>query len=257
VIELGLGAADALSVPGTGWVIGTYRRAAYLDVPGGLFALTAPDVPMGPVHARADAPLERLRVGDRVVVTPTHLQAGPLLFDRRDARRWRGPVPSPAALDNGAPLALDLLAAAPPSSLPIPVPTDLLAHGDIATAAAYLGGVGPGLTPAGDDCLAGILLVARIRCGAVSAEGLVGTAAAVETNDVARAFLVWAARGQSIEPVHDLFTAATDGHRDQAVRALAALTGWGHSSGADLALGLRFALETLPATTPAGASTLA
>ena len=106
MIELGLGAADALSVPGTGWVIGTYRRAAYLDVPGGLFALTAPDVPMGPVHARADAPLERLRVGDRVVVTPTHLQAGPLLFDRRDARRWRGPVPSPAALDNGAPLAI-------------------------------------------------------------------------------------------------------------------------------------------------------
>ena len=36
MIELGLGAADALSVPGTGRVIGTYRRAAYLDVPGGV-----------------------------------------------------------------------------------------------------------------------------------------------------------------------------------------------------------------------------
>jgi len=248
VLELGLGAAEALSVPGPGRVIGAYRRAAYLDVPGGLFALTAPDVPRGPLHARTEAPPDRLRVDDPVVVTPAHLQAGPLLFDLQHARRWQGPVPSPAALDHAAPLALDLLASAPASSLPIPVPTDLLARGDIDAAAAYLGGVGPGLTPAGDDCLAGIFLVARIRWGEAAADGLVSAATAVQTNDVARAFLVWAARGQSIEPVHDFFSAAIDGHRDQAVRALGALTGWGHSSGADLALGLRLGLELLPAT---------
>ena len=105
-----------------------------------------------------------------------------------------------------------------------------------------LAGLGPGLTPAGDDVLAGVLLVARARGGPAAEPALVHAAAEARTNDVARAFLAWAARGQSIAPVHDLLTAAVTSDRAGATSALRRLLAVGHSSGADLAFGLRLGL---------------
>jgi hypothetical protein len=215
VLELGLGAREALSVPGTGTVIGAYTKAAYVRVPGGLFALTTRDVASGPLHARTDLPVARLGVGDRVVVTPRLLQAGPLLFDLRAATVWRGGLPQ----------------VGPPGH------AGTAGRGvDVPGLARRLGGAGPGLTPAGDDALAGVLLVARLHGGQPAEEGLVGIAAAVPTNDISRAFLVWAARGQSTEPVHQ-FLLTGDPHHLGAVRAM------GHTSGAALADGLLYALH--------------
>jgi hypothetical protein len=236
MIDVGLGAAEALAVPGTGRVVGAYGKAAYLSLPGGLVALTGLDVHRGPMHVRAPVRCDRLRVGDRVVVTPTALGVGPVLVDLHAARPWQGALPAATALRD----AVTLLADAPPSSLPIPPPVDLLRAGELPRVAASLGGLGPGLTPAGDDCLAGILLVARILWG----DPIEPPAA--RTNDIARAFLGWAARGQSIEPVHDFLMRAAAGDRTGAKAALVALTRVGHSSGADLALGLRLALDHLP-----------
>lgn len=233
--------------------MGVYARAAYLDLPGGLVALTTPDVPVGPVHLRAAVAPDALRVGEPVLVAPGLVQAGPILLDLRTARLWEGPLPTPAALDGAVSLAVDLLAAAPPSSLPVPVPVRSVTTGDLCALAACLGGVGPGLTPAGDDCLAGILLVARTRWGDAAEPVLVEMAERVPTNDVARAFLAWAARGQSIQPVHEFLVRAAWGERDGAEGALTAVTAVGHSSGADLALGLRLGLEWLPSREPAGA----
>jgi hypothetical protein len=245
VTELGAGAAAALTAPGIGTVVGVYSRAAYLRLPGGLMALTTLDVPSGPLHARAQVDLDRLRLHDRVVVTPSLLQAGPILVDLAGAEVWRGQLPSAAQLDTGQALAVGLLEGAPQSALDID-PGDL--H-DLATAAALLGGVGPGLTPAGDDCLAGILLLARIRGGEAAEAGLVAVAESVDTNEVAAAFLVWAARGQSIEPVHRFLTSSAEGRAADAADALAALVGFGHSSGADLALGLRLGLARVRSCT--------
>jgi hypothetical protein len=253
MLRLGCGAQDALGRPGRGTVVAVYARAAYLAAPGGLVALTCPSVPMGPLHARVGGGLERLRRGDALVVTPDVVQAGPVLLDRRGETTWRAPLPAPDELARGAELAVGLLEGAPSSSLPVPVPGELVAAGDLAAVAAVLGGAGPGLTPAGDDCLAGILLVARARWGGAAERLLVDAAASSPTNDVAAAFLRWAARGQSIEPVHAFLGRAASGDRDGARRALAALTGWGHSSGADLALGLRLGLVLLPPALPGGA----
>lgn len=234
-IEMGLGAVEALAVPGEGRVVGVYPKAAYLDAPGGLLALTTMAVPPGPAHARVAADLAGLRAGDRVVVTPSWLQAGAVLVDRRAARRWRGKLPpAEAPLD----LAVALLAGVPDPGLP--VDHRLLRDCDWRSLAASLGGVGPGLTPAGDDCLAGILLAAHLRWGVDDDADAV--AASAPTNDVARLFLRWAARGQSIEPVHRFLLASAAGDDATARDALTALLAVGHSSGAALAYGLRLGL---------------
>ena len=112
-----------------------------------------------------------------------------------------------------------------------------LPDADLPELAAYLGGRGPGLTPAGDDCLAGLFLVAHLTGSDVTA-----LADTVPTNDISLAFLHWAARGQSIEPVHRLLMS---GDRASADRALDDLLRFGHSSGADLALGLRVGAQRL------------
>ncbi len=225
-------------------MVGVYSKAAYLKMPAGLAALTTFDVPSGPIHARCDEPLEGLSEGDKVVVAGSLLQAGPLLLDLQGAETWEGRLPGRAALESGRRLALDLLAQAPSSSLDRAVADGagkLLSKGDLAGAARCLGGVGPGLTPAGDDCLAGILLIAGILGGQTA--GLAVIAAAVATNEVARSFLYWAARGQSIESVHRFLTSAAQGDVESAAVALKELTSFGHSSGADLVMGLRLGLE--------------
>ncbi len=248
-LELGVGALETLSVPGTGRVVGVYSKAAYLRLPAGLIALTSFDVASGPGHARSEVPLDRLRVDDKVVVTRSLLQAGPVLLDLGGAPVWRGPVPTAAGLDSGRRLALELLEKAPASALDHKVvesATPLLKQGDISRCAARLGGVGSGLTPAGDDFLAGILLTANIRWGEAAAPKLIDSAAKVETNDIARMFLHWAARGQSIEPVHRFLMSATEGDAEGGAEALRDLLGFGQSSGADVALGLKLGLDLIP-----------
>ena len=246
-LELGLGAQEVLSVPGTGRVVGVYSKAAYLRLPGGLAALTSFDVPSGPIHARTSVPFNGLKVGEKAVVTASLLQAGPLTLHLGGAQIWRGKVPSPEQLNRAREPAIRLLAAAPPSALEteaLEAAGSLLAHGDLHSAGSLLVGRGPGLTPAGDDCLAGILLVAYIGRTLPAGE-LTGLAARVETNDISRTFLHWAARGQSIEPVHRVLVTAGRERPAQAARALDDMTRFGHSSGSDLAAGLKLGLEHL------------
>lgn len=227
--ELGLGAEAALSVDGRGTVAATFARAAYLRLPAGLVALTTTDAPSGPVHARGPIPIHRLAAGDRVTVEGRRLLAGAVTVDLTAATVWAGALPSRSQLAAGASLALDLLDAAPPPALTEPPAVDA---DDLRGAIAALAGLGPGLTPAGDDILAGILLLAQDPAA-------VDLVARAPTNDIARAFLVWAARGQSIEPVHRFLTSVAAGDRGRAAAALAAVLRFGHSSGADLAFGLR------------------
>jgi hypothetical protein len=89
------------------------------------------------------------------------------------------------------------------------------------------------------------VLVAGILGGEPAAGMLREVASKVATNDVSRSFLHWAARGQSIEPVHRFLVLAAEGGFEGAGVALKELTNFGHSSGADIALGLKLGLELL------------
>ena len=247
-LELGLGAQEVLSVPGTGRVVGVYSKAAYLRLPGGLVALTTFDVPSGPIHARTSTSLNGLKLDEKVVNTGSLLQAAPVLLMLSGARVWRGTVPDAAQLAAGLKVALDLLKSVSGSALDAVVSEKaraLLAEGDLVGAASVLGGFGPGLTPAGDDCLAGILVIASALWDGAAAPTPMRLLEEIETNEISLAFLRCAARGQSIEPVHRFLELAAREDAGGASTALADLTRFGHSSGADLALGLRLGLEEL------------
>ena len=237
VVELGLGARAALAVDGRGRVVAVYRRAAYLRVPGGLVALTTPDVWRGPLHVRSAVAPERLAPGDVVdVVGGSHVRVGRAgVVDLAGASVWRGTLPaltglaepvtrtapsgrfvspvgdpcrtgdtysperarrvtsSGSAADRWIGSAAELFASAPPSALlgderfagRLGVAVHRLRQGDLAGVARAIGGLGPGLTPAGDDTLAGILLVARARGGEAAEDGLVAVARGVATTSVA------------------------------------------------------------------------
>lgn len=267
MIELGLGAREALRVPGTGVVLRPSGGTAWLRLPGGIVGLAAPDAPAGPLWARGTFPWKRFVAGDRVTVTAEALEVAAVPLSLAGAAIWEGPLPDSADLEAGLPLAARALARAedpssdaqgaqdprraaarrsalldPPFAVRARRAARRVAGGDLKAAADELGGVGPGLTPAGDDALAGILLAVRARRGAGAEPDLLAVAGSVPTSDLSSAFLHWAARGQHIAPAHDLLVAAAAGDPAATAAAARSLSSFGSSSGADLAFGLRLGL---------------
>jgi hypothetical protein len=254
-VDVGIDAARILCARGPGRVRAVFGRALYLQVPGGLVVLVTTQEPRGPLHVRvaslpavvAGCPvrvdLDSFWIGDHgfrldaPIWSPRLPPAASLVRVRGQARRWL-PEAGPA-LDVGstrhAPLHADAVTA--------------LRRGDLRSFAATVGGRGPGLTPVGDDMLAGVLLVA---CAMWSGWGTTSWARGqgrhlARTNDIARAFLVCAARGRCIEPVHSLLTGLASGDQLAVSSALEDLRRFGSSSGAALVLGVRAALLELPA----------
>ena len=88
--------------------------------------------------------------------------------------------------------------------------------------------------------------MARLRWGPDSVPRLDAIARGVPTTAVAGAFLVQAARGRCIAPVHDWLVAVAAGRADDAGRARTRLLAVGASSGAHLASGLALAVSQLP-----------
>lgn len=252
-VDVGIGVRELLAEPGTGTVLARYDKAAYVRCAGGVFALTSAAVPAGPIHLRCRV-LPDVAEGEAVTLCPEAV-AGAGWAVGVLARTRQATLPDPTAFAAGTGLALAVLAPLPPArlldgSLPQvwPEHVDVLAAGDLRRAAKVLGGRGAGLTPAGDDVLAGLVLAAATLWGPVDA--LTDTVEAARTNDIAAAFLHWAARGQSIAPVHDLLHAIARGDAAAVRRALAELRSFGASSGTDLAYGITLALRYLPRAPP-------
>ena len=224
--------------PVDGSICGVFSRAFYLRFGDHILALCRADVASGPLHLRL-ATLPSVGLGDRVVFEAGRLQVGSMTVALRADRRW-GPQPvSVAALTTAVGLRH-------PSELPgdpgIGPLRDLVAGRDLVALARLVGGRGPGLTPAGDDFLAGVLVIdallhpheAAARHAAVEA---------VATTDLATAFLRWAALGQCIQPLHEVVSAIAANQPARKVEARAGLRATGASSGQALLLGLDVALS--------------
>lgn len=246
-VTAGAGALEALSIPGAGRVLAGLAKACYLDLPGGLVALVAPGVAPGPLHVVLDSPPPRPPAGSRASVSAEGLDVGDDRLAVGAARPWRGRLPCPAELLAARPLLLDALAPLAQRCLVPPArgayARGSLRVGDLPGAAGLLAGSGPGLTPAGDDALAGILFGLRGLAGEGAQRQLVAVAAAAGTTLLASACLRWAARGQALACVHDLFGAAARGDVEGARRSARLLGSVGHSSGADFAQGLCWGLR--------------
>jgi hypothetical protein len=235
LLRVGEAVAALLAADGSGRVVAAFPRAVYLSLPGGLFALVGPDVEPGPLHAHVTR-LPAVAVGDPVRAAGGRLCiAGRPLPGRPEV--WRAPpLPGPGRVDAIARTLRRVLDHAPDLDLgtgAAPIPA-----GDPADAARALAGRGTGLTPAGDDVLAGLLLVARMRAGPAGEARLIAVAECARTHDISRAFLAEAARGRSVAAMHDLLGAAAAGDPTGARAARDRLARIGHTSGLDLAYGV-------------------
>lgn len=238
------------AAPAPARVVGIFDRAAYLfrdgdaDVlpvlaPGALAlpgGLRVADV--ASLHSLALDLGQEVQAGHGRVVTP----GGGLVV----RRTWAPPqVPSgtlsPAARERA-------LEATEPFLDPV---DDLgaeaaLAH-DPSSAVADLVGLGPGLTPAGDDVLCGLLLGLRAtgrERDRASLERLV-LPQLHRTTALSGTLLRQAARGYAVPPVATLLRAWHREEQPAALRALAAeVAGVGHTSGRALLLGLATSLTS-------------
>lgn len=249
-VDIGEDAVRALRVRGSGRVLASFTRALYLLLPGGLVALTTTAAPRGPLHIRVAA-LPDVSPGRPALVDATALRIGKSAYEL-DAPRWSRALPTGAALGVARAVAGDWLPDRGPaldlgSGEPAVLPAaalQALRRGALLEFAALVGGRGPGLTPAGDDVLAGVLLAAR-ALGGGSPRMLLRCADRAPTNDIARAFLLCAANGRCIEPAHDLLAGLAAADPPAVGSALDTLREFGSSSGAALAYGIRTALLEL------------
>ena len=121
-------------------------------------------------------------------------------------------------------------------------------HDAATIAATSLLGAGPGLTPSGDDVLAGFLAgAAAFGIDATALCEAIAVVAPERTTALSAALLWHAARGECIDELAGLAVALTSqrpGGAEQAGLAVSRLLSVGHTSGAALALGLVTAAKT-------------
>jgi hypothetical protein len=251
-------------------VIAAFDRALYLEHPGGLLAIETSDgvqLPNGVVLARPSS--DRL-LGGRHLGAGGTVGGGVLAVGDLRVRvvRWRRarpvlrPTPPPVLAGRLAAAQTRLVRRRGPAPTWLAVPMAELAAalraGDAPAATAVarrsLLGRGPGLTPAGDDLLAGLLaavapLAAATGLGPSTTilEAVSATAAAVAatapaaTTALSASLLRHAAASEVAAPAAALLAAMTG--RGAVVAALDRLLDVGSTSGRDLALGLLGATE--------------
>ena len=231
---------DAAAATAGGTVQYAFGPGGYLRF-GEAHVLLAPArSPLGPLSLLvAGLGCGDLVVGDPAVVSGGALCVGPLHIDFAGAReasrprygplhpRWR---PALCA-------ALEVVAAAPAE---LELGLDALSADRLSVAAAQLAGRGEGLTPAGDDVLAGFaawrwasgapVALASQRCAPLGYE-----------------YLRCAERGELPAPAAAVMTAIRAGDAVAAQRRACGLAEWGASSGAALLWGLAAGAAATPA----------
>ncbi len=263
-------------------VVAATPRALYL-APGdtrpaaasaGLVALLAPDavrVPFGVVlDARPGGTtphLASVAVGDEAVAGDGVLRL--CGFAVRPLRWWDPGVPPVhvVATRVAADLAAHLPSAPPEVVGALPALANALRRvatgvagsprADLAAAVRGLVGRGPGLTPTGDDVLAGALCaLAATRSAATTRRALADTVLAEmhRTTPVSAALLGEAVHGRAVPQLVDLLrTLGRPAAAQRVAAAVAALVGVGHTSGTALGHGLVLGLQAAAPVTRAAA----
>jgi hypothetical protein len=228
-------------------VLGRFASALYLRLPGGeVIALLSSDavrLPIGVILPTSSREFPLTYLSGPAVVGSDAVQIGS--WSCRVSRLVSLRAPAALAPDRHACVHLRHLlaqyrAADPDLRLPDGPPNNAYTPEVAADLVRRLLGVGPGLTPAGDDVLAGLLVGLWSfgqSAGPLRLAVLAGLAAG--TTDLSAALLRCAARGESIPQVNQLLRtmsgSAWGGRLDQAMDELARV---GHTSGTALAIGV-------------------
>lgn len=248
---IGTVARQAVAAGRPGCVAAAFSRAVYVRFTHvkAIMAITTLDVPSGPLHMRVPT-LPEAAVGDAVTVERDTLAVGAhrVLIPTDE---WHPPAIS--HLLERRHVAANVLRQALGETRLLTlagIPSDVggvLSQEGLRATLSHLAGRGSGLTPAGDDCAGGILLVTALlrRAGLATwpSSALVELASDHASHEIAVAFLVAAARGEGIEPIHTLLDSCARDDRRAVARDLRVLDGIGHTSGRDTAYGILVGLE--------------
>jgi Protein of unknown function (DUF2877) len=232
----GPGALRALRPGRTGVVELVLSRGAYVRAGDDWLLLADPDAPFGPLSV-AVAGLRRstLRPGQPVFVERGRLRLGEqhVSLDRlRPRRSARSPRPGRAAETVEAAAAALAVTGGPPEAL---VPgLRALRCGRTREGVRRLAGFGEGLTPAGDDALAGYAAWRH----ATDAPSPLSPLAAGRSSPLGHAYLRCAERGELPEAGAAVLAALLAGEAEAAASAAVALSDWGGSSGAAMMWGI-------------------
>jgi hypothetical protein len=240
--------------PQGGVVHSAFEHAVNLLMDGELWTvLAAPqqDAPFGIRLAASERPRRLdVRAADAVHVRAGYLRVGAHVVDGRAATRWT-PTRwgSPASGLDVRLLRVEQRARARAWASSSAIADDVIAalsgsDAELTCAVRRSVGRGPGLTPAGDDVLVGILTVLTSGAAgpAVSPAARLSDALAGvlhSTSDVSRHLLTQAARGLPGRALHELGKALCEGAPDHVLAgALESVLATGSTSGADACLGL-------------------
>jgi hypothetical protein len=217
VISIAGGAALHALRAGPARVFASFERSCYVETPAGIACLGGAELGLGPLNAVV-TDFKAPSVGNVVSI------------DCSRASLWK-----PAA-----------------SSIPQEIPQIEIPKAIAREARAFLAwlrnegtpfdaliGLGPGLTPAGDDFVGGAMIALRACGDAPLADRVAAWAlplAAANTSRISRAHLECAAHGEGHEYLHAFLFAPTKDNLDRLSRI-------GHSSGLDAAAGAASVLD--------------
>ncbi|MEA2289701.1 MAG: hypothetical protein QOD55_1698 [Solirubrobacteraceae bacterium] len=242
----GPAALRALRVGGHGRVAVALRDGAYVELTGGWLLVAPARSPLGPMSLLADPlPLRPFAEGDAATTARDALIVGSVRIELDGLRALARPAPPPRGADIGP--ALEAALAGQPCPLPeLRAGLAALQAGDHAAAVARLAGRGPGLTPAGDDVLAGYAAWRHADGGAPA----LADAAAGRSAPLGLAYLRCAERGELPQVAERVLHAVRAADAPAAARFARALDRWGATSGTALLWGIAAAARADSTGTP-------
>jgi hypothetical protein len=268
-------------------VVAMFSRSLHLEADGDFICIGDPSIGRGPLNAELDhtgwmqLAAAVPPIGTRVRIAPGAFRIGGLALDTTGAELWR-PVPWPSAagrkgvlqalqraqhvagklapVDGIARTVLGLageedsafqrvarprverlrawVTARPSAAAGVRPPVDLL-------------GLGPGLTPSGDDLLCGMLVALHAVGKSDMAHLLyaeIAQAAPAATSTISAAFLRAAAEGLGCEALHTAIAAILEGQIEALAGRIEALGRIGHTSGWDALSGALLVLQAFGTT---------
>jgi Protein of unknown function (DUF2877) len=234
----GPGASRGLRHGRHGVVALVLERGAYVRLGKHWLFIAQPEVPFGPLSlAVVELQWDELRPGQAVHAEPGLLRLGdqPVSLERL---RERHPPVATRAIPRGTATTVAAVAAAVEVAGPRPrsLAPGLLAlrRGRIRDGVRRLAGRGEGLTPAGDDVLAGYAAWRH----SIGAPTPVTALAADRSSPLGRAYLRCAERGELPDAGAAVLAALHAGDPRAAARAALELRAWGASSGSALLWGM-------------------